>query len=78
MGWEQKGFAVVSLVSGGAGMPMVHGFKLTEWEALAQKERVCELPEHLRAGLRVVPATLRFDLVGGESLPPADPMSCEW
>ena len=73
MGWVQKGFAVVSLVSGSADMPMVHGFELTEWEAVVQKERVGSLPEQLRAGLRVVPATLRFHLPADEPIQPAEP-----
>ena len=60
--WEQLGFAVVSTVTEAGGMPMLHAFKVTDWEAQREREQAMALPEHLRESLQVVPATLTFTL----------------
>jgi len=63
MEWKQKGFAVVSVARAGQkAMPMVHSFSSAEWEAQSDKRKAEQLPENLREGLEIVPATLTFDM----------------
>ena len=57
--WKQQGYAVVSIAGD---LPLVHNFVKTEGEATDAEEKALELPEHLRENLRIVEATLVFDL----------------
>lgn len=73
MHWEQKGFAVVSkteIPDGASGvMPFFHDFCRTEWEALAKKGVVENLPEELRKDLVILPCKLTFEWSSEEVKP---------
>lgn len=63
MAWEQKGFAVVSEVRNeNEVMPMVHAFCNAEWQAKSVEGECAKLPEQLRQGLKIVPASLHFEM----------------
>ncbi|TSP13976.1 hypothetical protein [Cupriavidus campinensis] len=56
--WNQRCFV---LVSEAEGLPLLHGWFKTEWEAeTARKHAEETLPEELRAGLRITPGNLQF------------------
>ncbi|MFK4706031.1 hypothetical protein ABIC83_002870 [Roseateles asaccharophilus] len=61
--WSQNGFAVVSRVApdGGAGLPLIHGMFLPEWEAKQCLERIADHPALLGLDAAVVPIKISFE-----------------
>lgn len=66
--WTRKGFVIASEVhcDDGEFMPLLHKFMKTEWEAKAAKEEAGKLPEDLRVELRIIQATLTFEMTPKE------------